>query len=71
MSANHSSGSIANAICRRCGLRFAYTALRTETDTALRVCDDCLDNSDPYRSLVISPDNLSLENPSPDVDISV
>lgn len=67
----YSSGNLANAICDRCGLEFAYRAIRSEADTLLRVCSDCIDQPDPYRRLVIKPDNLALQYPRPDVDLTV
>lgn len=63
---NYSSGNVAIACCPRCGLRWDYRSLRIEADTMLRVCDDCLDSPDPYRRLLIKPDNIALQYPFPD-----
>jgi NAD-dependent SIR2 family protein deacetylase len=65
----YSSGSLAVAICDRCGLKYGYKELRAEADTQLMVCSSCCDRPDPYRSLVIKPDRLALEKPRPDVDL--
>lgn len=67
--AKFSGGKWAWSICDRCGLRYDYTAVRTETDTNFRVCLDCLDEPNPYLRLKVEPDAIALLYPRPDTNI--
>lgn len=64
-----SGGNIARAVCDRCGLQFAYRALRIETDTSLFVCEGCLDTPDPRRRILPRSDAIALERPRPDTTL--
>lgn len=64
-----SSGALAVGLCRRCGLKFGYKALMIEVDTSLFVCEMCLDQPDPRRTIRPRVDALTLKNASPDADL--
>jgi hypothetical protein len=61
------------AICDRCKMKRAYSALSPDPNfPGLRVCDEgCKDVRDPYRQPARQPEKISLRFPRPDADIAV
>ena len=62
---------IAIGICGRCGLKFPYDELISDPNyPGVYVCQDDLDQLDPYRLPARESEDISLEHPRPDFDIS-
>ena len=61
------------AICDRCKMKRAYTALGPDPNfPGLRVCDEgCRDQRDPYRQPARQPEKIALRFPRPDVSVAV
>lgn len=66
------SGRNSITICKRCGLQYPYPDPSIETDTLEWVCEDCLDEPDPYRRRRPRIDAQALPplTQSPDVDVA-
>ena len=62
-------GSIAIAVCDRCGFKKRYGDLRMDTDAGLMVCDNCMDEPDPYKLPARKTEKTSLQRPRPDAEL--
>lgn len=62
------------ATCARCKRKRPYDCLGPDGNSpGLRVCIDgegCWDSIDPYRLPPLTPDNITLSQPRPDVDVT-
>lgn len=64
-------GKVAIAICSRCSCKFPYTALSPDPNyPGLLVCDDDLDELDPWRLPARETENISLDHPRPDLTLT-
>lgn len=60
------------AICDRCRRKFPYNALKPDPNfPGMRVCEEDLDQFDPWRLPALQTENISLRFPRPDTDIAV
>ena len=61
------------AICDRCRMKRAYVDLVSDPNSpGLRVCKfGCVDDFDPWRLPARRTEDIALQHPRPDVDISV
>ena len=59
-------GTVAIAICDRCGFKMRYGDLEKDPNNGLRVCNKCSDLRDPYRLPARRTENISLQHPRPD-----
>jgi len=60
------------AICDRCSRKFPYGALRSDPNSpGLRVCEDDLDEYDPWRLAARQTENITLRHPRPDVSVAI
>ena len=63
-------GKSSVAICGRCQFKFYHSELSEDPNVpGLRVCQDCRDKLDPYRLPVRANEDISIDNPRPDVEI--
>ena len=63
--------SLAIGVCGRCGIKMPIGELMPDPNTpGVRVCRDDLDQLDPWRLSPRAPDNLLVQYPRPDIDIS-
>lgn len=66
-----SNTNVAIGICDRCRFKYAIVDLCADRNSpGLRVCDKCNDQYDPWRLPAKRPDNITVQYPRPDVDIS-
>ena len=64
--ARFANGAYSQAICDRCGLQYAYTALRKEW-TGFRTCPECWEPKHPQLDPIFQPsDPQALYEPRPD-----
>lgn len=62
---------VAIAICSRCSCKFPYTDLSPDPNyPGLLVCDDDLDNLDPWRLPSRETENITLDHPRPDLTLT-
>ena len=62
---------IAIGICGRCGLKFPYDDLIQDPNyPGLYVCQDDVDNLDPWRLPARETENISLDHPRPDAPVT-
>ena len=60
------------AICDRCSRKFPYGALRADPNSpGLRVCEEDMDDYDPWRLAARQTENITLRHPRPDVSIAI
>ena len=64
-------GSAAVAICQRCQKKFYMDELVKDPNNGMWVCKEDQDIFDPWRLPARQTENISLDHPRPDVDISV
>lgn len=58
------------AICDRCRFKFPYVALKADRNNpALRVCDACNDEKDPYLQPPREQEKVNLRYPRPEEDL--
>lgn len=69
---SYARGTLAVAICDRCGFKRKYTDLTSDPNSpGLRVCrDTCMDQLDPYRLPQRQPEAFVLRNPRPDQSVA-
>lgn len=59
--------SLAIAVCDRCKMKFPIGALHADRDkAALRVCDQCNDEYDPYKLPARQTEDITVRYPRPD-----
>ena len=59
------------AICDRCSRKFAYVDLKPDPNfPGMRVCEEDLDNFDPWRLPALQTENIALRFPRPDTNIA-
>lgn len=63
-------GTVAIAICNRCQMKVYYDDLRKDPNNNNWYCKDCVDLYDPWRLPARRAENISLDHPRPDEDIS-
>lgn len=57
-------------ICDRCSFKFPLVELYSDPNTpGLKVCEDCIDEYDPYRLPARKTENITLQFVRPDVPI--
>lgn len=62
---------VAIGICGRCSVKLPYDELHQDPNyPGIWVCADDLDQFDPYRLPARETENITLDHPRPDVDIS-
>jgi len=60
------------AICDRCSRKFPYGALYSDPNSpGLRVCEQDLDQFDPWRLAARQTENITLRHPRPDVSVAI
>ncbi len=62
-------GTVAIAVCDRCGFKKRYGDLTPESDTGLMVCKNCTDDPDPWRKPARKTENISLRRPRTDEEL--
>ena len=62
-------GTVAIAICDRCGMKLYNGDLVKDPNNGLRVCVDCKDDFDPYRLPARRTENVALDRPRPDEEL--
>lgn len=65
-----SKGSVAIAVCQRCGKKMYYSDLRKDPNNGLMVCQDDLDLYDPWRLPARQTEDITLGHPRPDVKLT-
>lgn len=60
LSPRRGSGTVAVAICERCGFKKHYVDLHKDPNNGLMVCDKCVDDYDPYRLPARRTENTAL-----------
>ena len=66
-----SNAVMAIAICGRCSMKFPWGDLMSDPNSpGLRVCEDCLDELDPYRLPAAMTENISLAWARPDESVA-
>lgn len=63
-------GTAAIAVCARCQQKMYYDDLRTDPNNGLKVCKDCVDLFDPWRLPAHKTENVALQHPRPDVELT-
>ena len=65
------NSSCAVGICARCQFKVAYSDLSADRDKpGMRVCDKCNDMIDAWRLTPRATEDVTLQYPRPDVDIT-
>lgn len=62
-------GSLAIAICGRCGMKKYRGDLKKDPNNGLRVCGNCVDQLDPYRLPARHVENVTVRGPMPDEEL--
>ena len=63
---------ISIGICARCGLKYPLADLMPDPNSpGLLVCEDDLDQFDPYRLPARETEKITVDNPRPDVSVAV
>jgi hypothetical protein len=71
----YAKGKYAKGLCDRCGWKYDYLALKVESGTGIKVCDECNDGmwnrvdhplNFPPKNLI---DNIAIRDPNPDRSI--
>jgi hypothetical protein len=63
--------TVSVAICDRCRKKVYYDELKPDGDSpGLRVCKDCNDMEDPYRLPPRKTEDISLQHPRPDQELT-
>lgn len=63
-------GSVAIAVCDRCGMKHHYDDLKPDRDSpGLRVCAKCNDSPDPYKKPPRQPEIITLRYPRPEKEL--
>ena len=58
-------------ICDRCKFKMPVSEMVTDPNSpGLRLHEHCRDNYDPYRLAPRGPDQVTIQHPRPDIDIS-
>ena len=63
-------GTVAIAICPRCNFKYQYDALVVDPNNKIRVCKDCCDIYDPWRLPARKSEDISLQHPRPDTELT-
>lgn len=59
--------SYAIGICDRCKFKFPIGALNPDPNSpGLRVCEDCIDELDPWRLPMRTPEDITIQYPRPE-----
>lgn len=61
---------LAVAICARCNFKVYYTDLKQDPNTKMWVCGECLDKLDPYKLPPRKTEDISLQHPRPDTELT-
>lgn len=64
------SGSAAITICPRCQFKFYYDDMVQDPNNKLWVCKDCCDIYDPWRLPARQAEDISLQRPRPDEELT-
>ena len=64
-------GFIAIAACPRCKQKIYYGELETDPNTMQKLCPRCIDIYDPYRLSPRPTENIQLQFPRPDEELTV
>ena len=62
-------GTMAIAICARCGKKMYAGERRKDPNNGLWVCDADLDDYDPWRLPARAAEDITVQNPRPDEDL--
>ena len=63
-------GSAAITVCPRCQMKIYYSDAVQDPNNKLWVCKDCSDLYDPWRLPARQTEDISLQHPRPDTDVS-
>lgn len=62
-------GSVAIAVCERCGLKMYHGDLQKDPNNGLSVCGNCKDDFDPYRLPAKRSEGIAVRGPVKDEDL--
>lgn len=68
--ARNVGGSMAIAVCLRCAKKIYYGQLTQDPNTKVYYCPECVDLYDPWRLPARPSEDISLNHPRPDTDLS-
>lgn len=63
-------GSAAIAVCPRCKFKVYYDSLVKDPNTQVWMCPDCVDIYDPWRLPARKTEDISLQHPRPDEELT-
>lgn len=63
-------GTAAIAVCPRCQKKIYYDELKRDPNNGNYYCGDCVDIYDPWRLPARATENISLQHPRPDVELT-
>lgn len=63
-------GTMAVAICYRCNMKVYQGDLKKDPNTGAFYCTDCVDLYDPWRLPARKTEDIRVQHPRPDNDIS-
>ena len=63
-------GSMAIAICFRCQMKMYQGDLKQDPNNQNWYCKECVDLFDPWRLPARQPEDISLQHPRPDVELT-
>ena len=64
-------GSVAIALCARCGFKCQHDDLVQDPNTKMWVCSKCQDIYDPWKLPARRPEDITLHHPRKDEDLTV
>ena len=64
------AGSMAITTCQRCNTKMYYGDMQKDPNNGLWVCKECCDIYDPWRLPARKAEDISLQRPRPDVDLT-
>ena len=63
-------GAAAIAVCPRCQKKVYHDDLRQDPNNKAWYCGDCVDIYDPWRLPARATENITLQHPRPDVELT-
>lgn len=64
-------GSAAIAVCPRCAKKVYYDALQKDPNNGNYYCKGCVDALDPWRLPARQPEDITLQHPRPDTQLTL
>ena len=65
-----SKGKVAISVCARCQTKMYYDDLVQDPNNKIWVCAECRDIYDPWRLPARQAEDISLQHPRPDVELT-